>query len=118
MAKKRFALIGAGLFGEVHAKAYSTHPEAELAVVCDLDQGRAREIGAKYGAERYCADWREVVPDAGIDAVSVATPDFAHTDIAVAAARNKKHIPNPTSSNCLKKNHTPPRTDSSNEMSD
>lgn len=92
MAKKRFALIGAGLFGEMHARAYSTHPEAELAVVCDLNVERARKIAEKYGAPRAVTDWKEVAADETIDAVSVSTPDFAHTEIAVGIASAGKQL--------------------------
>jgi len=91
MAKKRFALVGAGLFGEMHARAYSSHPEAELTMVCDLNGDRAREIAAKYGA-RPTTDWREVAREESIDGVSVATPDFLHTEIAVGMAEAGKHV--------------------------
>jgi predicted dehydrogenase len=89
---KRFAIVGAGLFGEMHAKAYSTHPGAELAVVCDTNRKRAEEVAERYGAERICADWREVASEKSVDAVSVATPDFAHTEIAVGLAEAGKHL--------------------------
>jgi len=92
MSKKRFALIGAGVFGEIHAKAYSSHPEVEFAVVCDLSRERAKAIADRYAVGRFCTDWREIALDANIDAVSVATPDFAHTEIAVGLARAGKHI--------------------------
>ena len=92
MAKKRFALVGAGLFGEMHARAYSSHPEAELAVVCDLNGDRAKEIAERYGAPKYTTDWREVAGEASLDGVSVATPDFAHTEIAVGMAEAGKHV--------------------------
>lgn len=96
MAKKRFALIGAGVFGEMHARAYSSHytnhPEAELAVVCDINQERAKAIASTYQVGRFCTDWREIVLDPGIDAASVATPDHLHTEIAVALARAGKHL--------------------------
>lgn len=92
MATKRFALVGSGLFGEMHAKAYSTHPEVEFAVVCDLRRERAREIAERYGAARWCSDWREIALDPTVDAVSVATPDFAHAEIAIGLARAGKHI--------------------------
>jgi predicted dehydrogenase len=90
--RKHFALIGAGVFGEFHAKAYSSHPGAELALVCDLSEQRAKHIASTYGTGNYCTDWREVVADPRIEAASVATPDFAHTDIAVALADAGKHI--------------------------
>lgn len=92
MARRRFALVGAGLFGEMHARAYRAHPEAELAVVCDVNRARAREVAQRYGAGRFCTDWREVALDAEIAAASVATPDFAHTEIAVGLARAGKHL--------------------------
>ncbi len=92
MRSKRFAIVGAGLFGETHAKAYTTHPGAELSVVCDINEKRAAEVAKQYGAGRSCSDWREVADDGSVDAVSVATPDFAHTDIAVGLAQAGKHI--------------------------
>ncbi len=92
MTKRRFALIGAGIFGQVHARAYDAHPGVELAVVCDLDGERARAIASECNGQTSCTDWRSIVSDATIDAVSVATPDFAHTEIAVALARAGKHL--------------------------
>jgi predicted dehydrogenase len=92
MARKRFALVGAGLFGEMHARAYTSHPEAELAVICDLNAARAKEVAEKYGVAKHCTDWREVLQDGSLDAVSIATPDFAHAEIAVALATAGKHL--------------------------
>ncbi len=92
MAVKRFALVGAGLFGEMHAKVYSKHPGAELAAVCDLNESRAREVAQQYGAGRFCNDWRDIAADDSIDAVSIATPDFAHTEAAIGLAEAGKHL--------------------------
>ena len=39
-----FALVGAGLFGERHAQAYSRHPLVDFAAVCDLDEARAQRL--------------------------------------------------------------------------
>jgi predicted dehydrogenase len=90
--KTAFALIGAGTFGERHAQAYSRHPNVDFACVCDLNSARASEIAAKYGACRATASLDEVLSDADIRAVSIATPDHLHRDIAIAAARAGKHI--------------------------
>ena len=92
MGRRRFALIGAGLFGEVHAGVYGAHPGAEFAAVCDLDAERAAGIASRYGAARSCSDWREIAADDSLDAVSVVTPDFAHTEIAIALAKAGKHL--------------------------
>ena len=88
----RFGLIGTGLWGQVHAEIYSTHPFAELAAVCDSDPTRANRVAKKYGAGKIFSDYRKMVKDPGIDAVAVVTPDFAHREPIVAAARAGKHI--------------------------
>jgi predicted dehydrogenase len=92
MARKSFAVIGAGIWGETHAQAYRSHPEAQLAVVCDLKEERASRIASEYEAGRSCTDWREIASDDTIDAVSIVTPDFAHREIAVTLARAGKHL--------------------------
>jgi predicted dehydrogenase len=90
--KVRFGVIGTGLWGEVHAEIYSTHPYAELTAVCDSDPGRAERVGRRYGARRIYTDFRKLVADQEIDAVAVVTPDFAHREPIVAAARAGKHV--------------------------
>jgi predicted dehydrogenase len=90
--KVRFGVIGTGLWGEVHAEIYSSHPFAELAAVCDRDPERAEEIGRRYGAGRVYTKFQELVADPEIDAVAVVTPDFAHREPIVAAARAGKHV--------------------------
>lgn len=90
--KHRFGVIGAGLWGEAHAEVYATHPWAELAAVCDSDRSRAEKVAKRFGAPRVFTDYREMVKDPGVDAVAVATPDFAHRDPVVAAAKAGKHV--------------------------
>lgn len=92
MASTGAAVIGLGIWGETHLMAYSEHPHVELVKVCDLNAARARKMAKQYGAKSWCSDYRELVADPAISMVSIVTPDFAHTDIAVAAANHKKHI--------------------------
>ena len=92
MKRIGFGLIGAGLWGETHAKTYAASPDVELKAVCDLRDDRAKEIAEKYGAKDYYSDYTRLLERDDISAVSIATPDFAHTEIAVAAAKAQKHI--------------------------
>ncbi len=87
-----FGLIGTGLWGEMHAKVYSSHPEIKFKAVCDLNEERAKEIALKYGAETWYKDYKELLKRDDISAVSIATPDFAHTDIIIDSAKAGKHI--------------------------
>ncbi|WEJ35068.1 Gfo/Idh/MocA family oxidoreductase [Devosia sp. SD17-2] len=90
--KKGFALIGAGLFGQRHAQAYQRHPLVDFKYVCDLDEARAKAVAEAHGAAAYTTDFNEIMADPDVIAVSVATPDPAHRDAVVAAARAGKHI--------------------------
>ena len=90
--KQGFALVGAGLFGERHAQAYSRHPMVDFAAVCDLDEARARRLAETYGARRHTTRLDDILADPAIKAVSVATPDHAHRAVAVACAEAGKHI--------------------------
>ncbi|MDX2006798.1 MAG: Gfo/Idh/MocA family oxidoreductase [Meiothermus sp.] len=90
--KTGFALIGAGIFGERHAQAFSRHPAVDFVSVCDLNAARAEEIAGRYGARRHTTDFREVLADPEVTAVSIATPDHLHREVAVAAAQAGKHL--------------------------
>jgi len=87
-----FGLIGTGLWGEMHAKVYASYPEAELKAVCDLRADRAKGIAEKYGADEWYSDYNKLLERDDIAAVSIATPDFAHTDIILAALKAGKHV--------------------------
>ena len=92
MGRAGFGLIGTGIWGETHARTYSDHSEVDLVAVCDLDEARGREIAERYGVPARHTNYVDLLEEEGVDAVSIVTPDFAHTEIAVAAAEAGKHI--------------------------
>ena len=87
-----FGLIGCGLWGAVHAQTYAASPSAHLVAVCDQQRDRAEKAEQNYAAAWSCTDWRELLSDPAIEAVSVATPDFTHTEIVVAALEAGKDV--------------------------
>lgn len=91
MEKVKCAVIGAGIFGEIHCQAYSAYGKSELSVVCDLNEKRGRKMARLYGA-RYVKDYKEIAREKDINIVSVATPDFAHKDPAVAMLKAGKNV--------------------------
>jgi len=93
MKKLGFGVIGTGIVGGAwHAHVYHHLPNAELVALCDLDEARAREVAARYGGPAVYTDYRDLLARDDIAAVSIATPDFAHREIAVAAAAAGKHL--------------------------
>ncbi|MCA1554548.1 MAG: Gfo/Idh/MocA family oxidoreductase [Chloroflexi bacterium] len=91
-ARAGFALVGAGVFGTRHAQAYSRHPSVDFVAVCDLDRERARSVAEQYGAPNVYAHIDELLADPHVVAVSIATPDHAHREVALACAQAGKHI--------------------------
>jgi predicted dehydrogenase len=87
----RVGILGAGYFGEWHARAIAAVPGLRLAAICDADPARARTLAAAHGAAALI-DWRQLLADAAIEAVVIATPHQLHAEMAVAAAAAGKHI--------------------------
>jgi len=92
MTKLRMGVIGAGLWGSNHAHTFSVLPDTELVGVCDVDEGRAQKMKERFGAAYALTDYKALIARDDIDAVSIATPDFTHTPIILAALKGGKHV--------------------------
>ena len=88
----RFAVIGAGAIGRIHARLIASMPErAELVAIVDVDQDRAGALAAKTGGEPM-SDLRAACAREDVDAVSICLPSGDHADAAVLALRAGKHV--------------------------
>ena len=93
-------LIGAGFMGKAHSLAYAAMPMffwpapalPHRYIVADVTEDSAKEAAQRFGFERSTGDWRDVVNDASVDVVDIATPNNTHAEIAIAAAKAGKHI--------------------------
>jgi predicted dehydrogenase len=90
--KLRFALVGAGFIGGVHAKELAGLDEAELVAVVDTDPVKARALADRYGMPLAVTDLDAVLRRDDVDAVSICTPSGLHADGAVAALDAGKHV--------------------------
>lgn len=88
----KMGIVGAGLWGEAHASIYREHPHAEPVAICDIDLPRAQTFAQKFVIPQVYADYHQMLEQSGCDAVAIVTPDFLHTDIALACARAGKHM--------------------------
>ena len=94
------AVVGLGWMGQVHSRGYRRlldhYPDCplrpRLIVAADAVEDRARETAKLLGFEGWTTDWREAVEHPGVEAVSIAAPNYLHSEISVAAARAGKHI--------------------------
>jgi len=86
----RAAVIGLGV-GEQHARAWARCPGGQLAGVCDRDQGKALRLSRELKAGIF-RDWRQMLMEPALHAVSIATFDGQHARQVRDALRLGKHV--------------------------
>jgi predicted dehydrogenase len=81
----RVAVVGAGEFGQHHARVLHDLPEAELVAVADTDRARAEALAVRFNAAAT-ADYRDLFGH--IDAATLAVPTSLHAEIGAALLCN------------------------------
>lgn len=87
------AIVGAGAVSDYHhVPGIRLDPRARLAAVCDADPALLERRKTDWGIDRVYTDPEQLCADPDVDAVIIATPNFTHRPIALAAARHGKHV--------------------------
>ena len=87
----RFALIGAGRIGRMHADHIASNANAKLECVYDVSEQAAREVATKHGS-RIAAESATAISSKEVDAVLIASPTETHVELIMAAARAGKSV--------------------------
>ena len=89
----KVAVIGCGtIANSAHIPAYLKNDEAEIKYFCDIIPEKAIAAVEKYGCGIAVTDYKEILNDPEIEAVSVCTPNKAHSEIAINALKAGKHV--------------------------
>ena len=89
----RVAILGAGNQGRRHAESLLSLPNVEIAAVSDVDAERLAAQRERVGNQAQAvADFRRILDDRSIDAVTIALPDHWHTPAALLALAAGKHV--------------------------
>lgn len=75
----RFAILGAGRIGQVHAKAITSTPGASLVAIAEPFEEAAKAAQAEFGCALRGID--EIAASDDIDAVVICTPTDTHADL-------------------------------------
>ena len=100
MAKTlRIGLIGHRFMGRAHSNAWRQAPRffnlkanVELHTLCGRNTTAVQMARAQLGWQNATTDWLEIVESPLIDIVDISVPNHLHAEIAIAAAKNGKHI--------------------------
>jgi predicted dehydrogenase len=94
----RIAHIGLGGMGNQHMKWFAGLPDVEIVALCDVDQDHLnktlqslKELLPDSQAKGY-EDFRHILDRRDIDAVTIATPDHWHAQIAMLAFQAGKDV--------------------------
>ncbi|UCF97383.1 MAG: Gfo/Idh/MocA family oxidoreductase [Spirochaetaceae bacterium] len=88
----RVGIVGLGLVAYSHLKGYRSHPSAEVAAVCDLNDVRADRFAKENGIPKVYTSYDEMLADAEINVVDIATPTHMHATMTAMAATTGKHV--------------------------
>jgi predicted dehydrogenase len=94
----RIAHIGVGGMGNNHIKWFAGLPEVEIAALCDVNQDHLdlslknlQSLQPGNKAKGY-KDFRQVLDSKDIDAITCATPEHWHAEIAILAFQAGKDV--------------------------
>ena len=93
MDKIKVAVIGCGTIANAaHIPSYMNNSDVEIKYFCDIIPERAEAAVKQYGCGIAIVDYHEALNDPEVEAVSVCTPNKAHTTITIDALRAGKHV--------------------------
>ena len=93
MKNVKWGLIGCGDIARKRvAPGIRDAVNSRLIAVNRSDYAKAESFAKEFGAEKWVADWKDLISDNAIDAVYLATPVHLHAKQTVAAAEAGKHI--------------------------
>jgi len=87
----RVGIVGCGYWGAKLARNFAALPEARLAGLADIDEGRRAHMRRHNPGARVVEDYRALL-DPGVDALVIATPPSTHAPLALEALAAGKHV--------------------------
>src|SRR6185436_18462742 len=89
MSKLKIGFLGAGYIAGVHASILARDERVQIAAVYDVMKKRAKQVALSSGAD-VAHSVAEVL--AMCDTVYITTPNTEHTELAILAADEGKHV--------------------------
>lgn len=89
----RVGMIGAGRnLQRVQIPGFRAMPDCELVAVANSSLTSSRRVADEFDIPKAYANWKELVQDDEIDAISIGTPPYMHRVVTLAALERGKHV--------------------------
>jgi predicted dehydrogenase len=93
MRTLNIAIVGCGgITLQNHLPGLALCPEVKVHALCDADPVTLEQARQRTGAPVTSTRWEDITSREDVHAVIIATPNFLHPPIALAAARSGKHV--------------------------
>ncbi len=88
----RLNIAAIGVGGKGRGDIASTSVGQNVVAICDVDENTLGTAEKTYPDAKVYTDWRKLLEQKDIDAVTVSTPDHMHAPAAAAAMELGKHV--------------------------
>lgn len=85
-------IVGCGYWGPNLLRNFASLPDCKVRLACDADPGRLKHLKGVYPHIELTDRFEQLLEDADIDAVAVATPVWTHYELAKQALYAGKHV--------------------------
>jgi predicted dehydrogenase len=85
-------VIGYGYWGPNLVRNFAELTQARVATVSDLDPEKLALVQRRFPGTGVTTNYRDMLADASIDAIAIATPVHTHYKLALEALRAGKHV--------------------------
>ena len=88
----RAGVVGYGWAGRQHMQGYVDAPGVELVAICGMETDAAEILSAQYPGVATFTQLADLLANAKLDVVSIATPTALHAPMAIAALDAGVHV--------------------------
>lgn len=88
----KVGVVGLGWAGQQHLEAYSRIDGVEIVAAAAMEADFLAAAKEKHDIPHTFARWEDMLELEGLDAISVAVPNFLHAPIAIAALNKGIHV--------------------------
>jgi len=92
MGKTRVAIVGCGYWGQNLIRNFSELDDVEVVAVCDFNLNALARMKRRYPTLELKQDYQDILSDARIHGVVIATPVSTHYPFARRALQAGKHV--------------------------
>ena len=85
-------VIGCGQIGLAHINGLNSSPNAEVIAVADVSKKRVKAAAKEHNVANAYEDYKELLANPDIDAITVALPNYLHAAACLDALAAGKHV--------------------------